>query len=104
VPGRGIYQRTGGTVQVTATAAAYLTVSRIATDLGIRRGKVLGWISRGGLPAINIADRASGRPRWRIARSAFDDFLAGRTCRTPEPPARRTRVNRKADPAFVKYF
>jgi excisionase family DNA binding protein len=85
--------------------AAYLTVSKIATNLGIRRGKVLGWISRGELVAVNIADKTGGRPRWRIAREAFDSFMAGRSCRAPEPqPRRRSRLTQKADPDYVKYF
>lgn len=91
-------------MSVTATAP-YLTVSKIATDLGIRRGKVLGWIARGELVAVNIADKTGGRPRWRIAAAALDSFLTGRSCRAPEPRARRrVQVNRKADPNFVKYF
>ena len=81
----------------------FLTVAAVASALGIRRGKVLAWISRGELTAVNIAERATGRPRWRISRESLDAFLLVRSCR---PPVAARRVGRrKSQPAgYVEYF
>jgi hypothetical protein len=67
-------------------AGDFVTVAAVAGALGIRRGKVLGWIARGELAAVNVADKALGRPRWRIARHALDSFFASRSNQNPNRP------------------
>jgi excisionase family DNA binding protein len=81
----------------------YLTVAAVASALGVRRGKILNWIARGELAAVNIADRACGRPRWRIPQMALDAFLAMRACRPPGP-VNRTRRRTARPPGFIEYF
>ncbi len=56
-----------------------LTVSEVAKRLGVNRDKVLGWIAYKRLEAINVAQGALGRPRYRVRERALDDFLLGRT-------------------------
>lgn len=74
------------------TARLYLSPAAVAAELSIRRGTVLQWIHRGELSAVNLAERSTGRPRWKVSRTALDEFLRGRTCQPPAPrPARRRR-------------
>lgn len=72
----------------------YLTPNQIDRMLGIQKGKTLGWIHAGELPAVNLAKDANGqRPRWRVAIADLEAFLASRAATPPEPPkpARRRR-------------
>ncbi len=55
----------------------YTTVKQIARELGIDAGKVLSWIHRGELKAINIATNSRGRPRWRIPAEAWVYWFSG---------------------------
>jgi excisionase family DNA binding protein len=87
---------------VRQSALSFLTVSAVACALGVRRGKILNWIARGELVGVNIADRATGRPRWRIPQAALDSFLAMRSCRPPDPVRRVRRP--KPDANYVEYF
>ena len=38
----------------------------IAARFGVGLPKVLGWIQRGELGAVNVANKTTGRPRWRV--------------------------------------
>jgi hypothetical protein len=60
--------------------------------LGVRGSKVLVWIDRGELLAINAAERPDGRPRWKISRESFDAFLLSRANRKSVSPTRRRRA------------
>lgn len=84
------------------TPGRTFTVRAVAETHGIRRGKVLAWIARGELAAINVADRADGKPRWRIPEAALETFLAGRAAR-PATPVRRVR-RRRTESAVKQYF
>lgn len=55
-----------------------LTPPAIARLLGISQDKVLGWIRSGELRAVDVADRASRAPRYRIAREWLDELLRDR--------------------------
>src|SRR4051794_24091311 len=50
--------------------AQFLTPPEIAKVLRVSYEKVLGWIRRGELEAVDVGNKL--RPRYRIARSAFD--------------------------------
>jgi excisionase family DNA binding protein len=82
-------------------ARQYVTAVQVAADLGVNQSKVLGWIHRGELRAINVAARLGGRPRWRISREAVDAFLAARTVQPAAAPPRRRR---RADPEVIQFF
>ncbi|MBC7853296.1 MAG: helix-turn-helix domain-containing protein [Pirellulaceae bacterium] len=69
---------------------SFLTVPQVAESLGIDPGKVLAWIRKGELVAVNIAHDSGGRPRWRIREAALDAFLLRRQSQPPTPVRRRT--------------
>lgn len=63
----------------------------IARRLGISPEKVRGWISRGELAAVNVADRSDGTPRWKVSEEALAAFLATRTAKPAPKSARRAK-------------
>lgn len=67
----------------------FLTVKDIASALGVNASKVTMWIHTGELPAVNVAAREGGKPRWRVTESEFNDFAQRRTKRKAE--ARRKK-------------
>jgi Helix-turn-helix domain len=78
-----------------------LTPGSIAELYGISLGKVLSWIRRGELRAVNVANRADGQPRFRIDPEDLRDFENRRAC-VPAKPAPRTR--RKRQGGVTEYF
>lgn len=64
----------------------WLTPPRLAKQLGVSCEKVLTWIRNGELRAINVAERLSGRPRWRISPAALEEFCKRRES-SPPPTA-----------------
>jgi excisionase family DNA binding protein len=64
----------------------YLTPPEIAKLLGVSQSKVLGWIRRGELKAVNVSNR--DRPRYRVHQKAWMHFLKAREV---QPPPERTR-------------
>ena len=81
----------------------YLTVPELAASLGIDQDKVLAWIHRGELRALNVAESATGRPRWRIPADAWEEFERRRTTKATAT-ATRPRRRRKRDMAGVVEF
>jgi hypothetical protein len=69
----------------------WLTPPQVASELGIDVHKVLAWITRAELAAVNLAERRGGRPRYKVSRTALDEFLSGRTVQPPAPRQRRAR-------------
>jgi len=74
----------------------WLTPPQVAKLLGIDAGKVVAWIRRGELNASNVALDPRGKPRWRIAPEALQEFLLRRKAVAPPPPRPRRR-KRAAD-------
>lgn len=71
----------GGTakqVKSSQSDPAWLTPPQLAKQLGVQAEKVLGWIRSGELRAVNVADRACRRPRWRISAEAIEEFFRRR--------------------------
>lgn len=75
----------------------FLTPPQVAKQLGVEPAKIIAWIQRGELKASNVADREGGRPRWRIAAEALDDFLSRRQAIQPPPRTHRKRRSQPAD-------
>ena len=69
----------------------YLSPPQVAELLHVSHGKVLAWITSGDLRAADLATHRGQRPRWRIARTDLDDFLARRAATGPPVPTRRRR-------------
>jgi excisionase family DNA binding protein len=72
-----------------------LTPPVVARILGVDPSKVLGWIRRGELRAVNVATSSGGRPRWRIAPSDLKAFLQRRQSRAPVVPQPRRRRRKR---------
>lgn len=84
------------------TSARYLTPPQYAKTLGVEPPKVIAWIKRGELRAVNVALNQYGRPTYKIPLSAIVEFEERRSAKQPVKPARRNR--QKEDVNFVKYF
>jgi transposase len=70
-----------------------LTVREVAGRYRVGVGRVLGWIRRGELRAINRRDARCGRPSWVIPPEALAAFERGRQAATPTPkPVRRKKT------------
>lgn len=80
----------------------HFTPPQIAKDLGVAVDKVTGWIKKGELPAINVANAGSKRPRYRIAQADYDAFKRARMVTSPAAVAPRLR--RSVAPAARNYF
>jgi len=63
----------------------------IAKRFGVGLPKVLGWISRGELGAVNVANTTETRPRWRIRDCDLLAFELRRMSRPPEQAITRIR-------------
>jgi excisionase family DNA binding protein len=79
-----------------------LKPKQVAERLGVNSDKVLAWIRAGELSAINVAQKASGRPRYRIDPVDLAAFEAHRRIypKRQAPQCRRRR--RPAD--AIEYF
>lgn len=63
-----------------------------AEEIAVAAEKVVGWINSGELPAVNVATKVGGRPRWRIRRIDWEEFLARRANgATPKARAPRSK-------------
>jgi hypothetical protein len=76
-------------------AGAGWTVRDVALRYRVSEAKVLGWIARRELPAINVADRLCSRPRWVITPEDLEAFERRRQA-GPAPEARR-RPRKRAE-------
>lgn len=79
----------------------HATPAAIAEALGVNTDKVLTWIHRGELRAVNVAVSTVGRPRWRIALEDAEAFMRRRTT---GPAMRVTRRRRKVAGEYPDYF
>ena len=69
---------------------AWMTPPAVAALLGIDPAKVISWIKRGELRAVDLAEVRGGRPRYRIAPEWLEQFLLARQT-TPAPKPVRQR-------------
>lgn len=76
------------------TDNTYHTVPDLAGALGVNATKVLGWIARGELVAVDVSARRGERPRWRIAAAELERFLQARRAVPVVPAPRQTRRKR----------
>lgn len=69
----------------------YIGVKEISESLGVKLDVVYLWLNSGELRGVNVAERRTTRPRWRVSREALDAFLEGRSSRPPVKATRRKR-------------
>src|SRR6478735_6307472 len=67
--------------------------AEIARMLRIPSAKVVGWIRRGELLAVNVADNLDGRARWRVSPESLANFLRSRESQPPPTEVRHQRRN-----------
>jgi Helix-turn-helix domain len=85
-----------------APPARWLSPPDVAAQLGIDPEKVIGWIRRGELNAVNVAaGHLGGRPRFRINPDDLAEFLRRRSTLSAPKPA---RTRRKQGTYTPKYF
>lgn len=82
----------------------WMTPPQIARQRGVRVGKVLAWIKRGELEAVNMAECRSGRPRWKVSPEALAAFERGRSNRVSEPILRATGCLPSRTHAVSEFF
>lgn len=75
---------------------AYLTLRETARLLRVSQGKVLGWIKRGRIKAIDVG--RAGRPAYRIDRVGLANSL-----QAPSEPHKQKRRPR-TPPGFVERY
>lgn len=77
----------------TDTSQRAMTPAEVADILAVSHDKVLGWIRGGELHAVNVANRNSRKPHYRILAKDFNSFLELRSSSgsTPESPKRAAR-------------
>jgi transposase len=80
-----------------------LTVRQVAAHYGVGPRKIIAWLERGELVGINVASKATGRPRWRISQDALQAFERRRSSSISAPGQLPTR-RRQRDSAVVEYF
>ena len=88
---------------MTGQQARYLLPPEIATRLRVSPKKVLGWIRKGELRAINVSN--GNRPRYRIRPDDLDVFQKRREVQPPPRIRQRRRTppeGRPLDPALGK--
>jgi hypothetical protein len=68
---------------------------------GVEPSKILGWIERGELAAINGASSTAGRPRYLIDRRDIEAFEQSRRVSTPAP---RSPRRKRSAPGAKEYF
>ena len=84
-----------------ATNERMLTPPQVARRYGVKAERVIGWIRSGELRAINVASKASRRPRFRIDPADLTVFENGRLAATaPKITRRRRRKNSDVIPFF----
>jgi transposase len=76
----------------------------LAKRFAVKADKILAWIRSGELPAVDLSmTPGTGKPRWKIAETDVEAFLARRAATPPAPTPRPRRRRRTATPA-KEYF
>jgi hypothetical protein len=76
------------------TDRRFFTPPQLAKRFGVAPEKIIGWIRRGELAAINLAAAPGGRPRYRVSLAEVLGFerrraVIPRSATTPRPRRRR---------------
>jgi len=82
-------------------ADRYLTPPQVAERFGCKADKVLGWIKRGELRAVNLGDKT--RPRWKIRPADLEAFEERRSNLVTIAP-RKPRQRRKPDDSVIEFY
>lgn len=86
-----------------ANSPRRLRLREVADNLGVKPDVVLAWVHSGELVASNVAQKAGGRPRWRVDPADLEAFLARRRNGVKTPPTKRRRQPTEAAPV-IEFF
>jgi excisionase family DNA binding protein len=77
----------------------FLSPVQVAKLLGVDHSKILTWIRRGELRAVDLSTAQLHRPRYKIASTDLDRFLESRATKPPpsKPPTRKLRKDKAGD-------
>jgi hypothetical protein len=89
-------------MRIASESQRYFSPPQIAEQYAIDPHKVVGWIRRGELKAIDVATHTGGRPRYRVSSESLAEFEAKRSA-NPQPKISRIR-RRRTDPTIHEYF
>lgn len=73
----------------------------LARMWGVATDKILGFIHRGELRAMNVASRRNGKPRWLVDLADIVVFEQSRTATPAQPPTGRKRTDA---PNVIQFF
>ena len=83
-----------------ASPCRYLSPPQVAERFGVDVHRVLGWIRRGQLHAVNVGDGAQ-RPRYRVSPTDLALFEAARAA---GPAPKMSRIRRRRDSQVTEFF
>lgn len=78
-----------------------VTPPQLAKRYHVDPSKIVGWIKSGELPAVNLATRTTGRPRWAIDEADVELFELRRSA-TPTP--KTAKRQRRKDTKIIEFF
>ena len=82
-------------------SVAYLSPPAVAERYGVDPSKIIGWIKRGELRAIDVSACPGGRPRYRISPADLAIFEASRSA---APQTKITRCRRRKQAGITEFF
>lgn len=78
-----------------------LTPPQVAKRLGVTHDKILVWIHRGEMRAVDVSTTRGGRPRYRVSEEDLEDFLDRRAV---TPPPSKQRRSRRSQGDVIEFF
>lgn len=77
------------------------TTGDVAALLRVGQDKIVNWIRRGDLRAVNVSSALTGRPRYIVLPDHLEEFLR---CRSAAEPPKPPRSSRRKQLGYVEYF
>lgn len=84
------------------TDQEFFSAPAVAKLLNVDRNRVIQYIRRGELRAVDVSLHRAVRPRWRISRKDLEAFLSCRSS-TPQPEMKRRR-KKKTDNNIIEFY
>jgi hypothetical protein len=79
----------------------FVTPPKLAKEATVSVEKIIGWLLAGELRGYNFAGQKAKRPRYRIRRSDWEDFLERRRAAVTPSSPRPRRSRPKHVPSYV---
>lgn len=82
----------------------YFTPPEVARRYGVAPETVRAWIAAGELDAIDVSDRSTSRPRYRISREALAAFERRRAAVAKPKTTRRRRRRPGVEDGYARRY